>query len=147
MPSDTTIGISEQAWRRLNALKQPGDGFDDVILRLTTDDDDEIPTLGDGERGAFASSMDTTEWVPVPIDDRQQLYNGRMEIDGVGDGPANQRKAVEFCERMLTNADAFSAPVGWQTEIVPSLSVEELIGGFLAAADTSHLTDDERGGR
>lgn len=142
MPSDTTIGISTEAWRRLNALKQPGDGFDDVILRLTGGDTTEIPTLGDGERGAFASSMDATEWAPVPIDDRQQLYTGRMEIDGVGDGPANQRKAVEFCERTLTNADAFSAPVGWQTEIVPSLSVEELIGGFLAAADTSHLTDN-----
>lgn len=147
MPADTTIGISKAAWRKLNARKHPGDGFDDVILRLVDDETNtEIPTLRDGERGAGVSTGDTAEWCNVPVDARQQLLAGRMALtgtlDGVGGGPTDQHKAVEYCADTLANADSFSAPIGWQTNIVPNLTVEELIGGFLAAADTSHLTDE-----
>jgi predicted CopG family antitoxin len=37
MSQDSTthpIKVSEATWRDLNALKQPGDSFDDVVVRL-----------------------------------------------------------------------------------------------------------------
>jgi len=108
-------------------------------------DENEIPTLRDGEGGASVSTLGVAEWAEVPIDSQQSLVAGRMDIDDVGEGVSQQRKqAIEYCTGKLTEAETFSAPVGWQTEIVPGLTVEELIGGFLTAADTSHLTDDDR---
>lgn len=35
------IKVSEENWRKLNALKMPGDTFDDVIDRLLDDEGDE----------------------------------------------------------------------------------------------------------
>lgn len=35
MPDDTTnIRISRETWKKLNARKEPGDSFDEVIERL-----------------------------------------------------------------------------------------------------------------
>lgn len=34
MTEPTTIQIDRETWRRLNARKEPGDGFDDVVRRL-----------------------------------------------------------------------------------------------------------------
>jgi hypothetical protein len=39
MPShdNQRIRVSQETWRRLNARKQPGDTFDDVVSRLLSD--------------------------------------------------------------------------------------------------------------
>lgn len=46
MMSDTEqeqrIRVSEETWRRLNALKTPGDTFDDVAARLLDNTDLDI---------------------------------------------------------------------------------------------------------
>lgn len=36
--SDKTIRVSEDNWKRLRNLKQPGESFDDLVTRLTTRD-------------------------------------------------------------------------------------------------------------
>ena len=42
MTSRPKIRVSEANWRRLNALKTPGDNFDDVVGRLLDDAETEI---------------------------------------------------------------------------------------------------------
>jgi len=36
------VTVSTQTWRRLNALKRPGESFEDVIDRLLNDTDHDI---------------------------------------------------------------------------------------------------------
>jgi len=36
----THIRVSKHTWQELNALKEPGDSFDDVIGRLVGDDNE-----------------------------------------------------------------------------------------------------------
>lgn len=40
--SDPKIRVSKDNWERLNARKQPGDSFDDVVERLLDADDEVI---------------------------------------------------------------------------------------------------------
>lgn len=36
------VRVSTETWRRLNALKRPGDDFDDVVERLLEDNENDI---------------------------------------------------------------------------------------------------------
>lgn len=45
--SDTHIRVSEETWTELNIRKRPGDSFDDVIVRLLEEEEEE----GKRERG------------------------------------------------------------------------------------------------
>jgi predicted CopG family antitoxin len=38
MADTTTVEIKTETWRELNARKEPGDSFDDVIRRLLDDE-------------------------------------------------------------------------------------------------------------
>lgn len=49
MAETTTIEISREHWRGLNARKEPGDSFDDVVGRLLEDESDPSGGGGDGE--------------------------------------------------------------------------------------------------
>lgn len=37
----THVRVSEENWRRLNARKEPGDDFDDVVTRLLEETEDD----------------------------------------------------------------------------------------------------------
>ena len=39
MADTTTLQVSKDTWKRLNARKEPGETFDDVITRLLDDSD------------------------------------------------------------------------------------------------------------
>jgi len=39
MSDDTQIRVKDETWQELNARKQPGDSFDDVIQRLIDEHD------------------------------------------------------------------------------------------------------------
>lgn len=41
--SKPNIKVSDGTWRRLNAMKQPGDTFDDVLQRLLSQADNTPP--------------------------------------------------------------------------------------------------------
>jgi predicted CopG family antitoxin len=39
---ETRVRVSKETWRRLNARKEPGDSFDDVLDRLLARNDDAV---------------------------------------------------------------------------------------------------------
>lgn len=39
---ETRVRVSKETWRRLNARKEPGDSFDDVLDRLLARHDDAV---------------------------------------------------------------------------------------------------------
>lgn len=39
---ETRVRVSKKTWRRLNARKEPGDSFDDVLDRLLARHDDAV---------------------------------------------------------------------------------------------------------
>jgi len=39
---ETRVRVSKETWRRLNARKEPGDSFDDVLDRLLSRHDDAV---------------------------------------------------------------------------------------------------------
>jgi predicted CopG family antitoxin len=41
MADGTNIRVSDETWRELNQLKQPGESFEDVIVRILEERDDE----------------------------------------------------------------------------------------------------------
>ena len=51
----TTIQVSEETWRRLNALKGPGDSFEDVVESLL---DAHVESSSDGRGSALPDDRD-----------------------------------------------------------------------------------------
>jgi len=50
MSEDTTaVNVDTRTWRRLNALKRPGESFDDVVDRLLDDTTNDIEIASDSD--------------------------------------------------------------------------------------------------
>jgi hypothetical protein len=95
----------------------------------------DVKRLGDGPNAVFNISVD-------PRGLRAML--GRDDFVGCSDqawsnGPSAREK-LRFCVDQLCQAEEFKADVGWGTEIVPGLTVEELIGAVLHA---EHVLTEE----
>jgi len=73
--ADTHIRVQESTWSRLNARKRPGDSFDDVIVRLLDEAEDD-----GGSDGAREPDAQT--------DDQSDSSDGGRAHDG-GDRPAS----------------------------------------------------------
>jgi len=50
MSDDTTaVNVDTRTWRRLNALKRPGESFDDVVDRLLEQNKNDIEIASDSD--------------------------------------------------------------------------------------------------
>lgn len=45
----TAVNVDTRTWRRLNALKRPGESFDDVVGRLLDDTTNDIEIASDSD--------------------------------------------------------------------------------------------------
>lgn len=69
----TTIQISVQTWKDLNARKEPSDTFDDVIQDLLQDDSHDSPTetIAATEPQSDTATVTVPESVPDRFDERE----------------------------------------------------------------------------
>lgn len=134
--ADTTIGISDENWKKLNQMKEKGDGFDDVInkffnIKLVKEDVFfYLKTIyGVVHFDTYSISGDTLLLVKMNLDLLDYDYVGEFEINGPCSPPLDeiisrvpQRHFITEGEKLGSindkGDDPFDLPQKWEVKKV-----------------------------
>lgn len=120
MAETTTIEIKTDTWRELNAQKEPGDSFDDVVRRLLAGDEDSAKPPS-GERARVAEdAVALGDNLPQSVDTSDARDVVRAALDAIDAyGPLEHSEIVaELGEAYSLGYDMENRDGAWWKRIV-----------------------------